>query len=115
MVVLDDLGVALRRLRIRPGGSSGGHNGLNYIERALGTDQYPRLRIGIDALPPFVPGKRLRAPAVFRRAASARAGDRKSAQALDDLDGKRCHGSDERLLMQMRTKRKRNKPHERQR
>ena len=45
------------RLRIRPGGSSGGHNGLKDIERALGTDQYPRLRIGIDAPPPFVPGK----------------------------------------------------------
>jgi PTH1 family peptidyl-tRNA hydrolase len=44
-------------LRIRPGGSSGGHNGLKDIERALGTDQYPRLRIGIDAPPPFLPGK----------------------------------------------------------
>src|SRR5205814_943481 len=57
MVVLDDLALPCGRLRIRPGGSSGGHNGLKDIERALGTDQYPRLRIGIDAPPPFVPGK----------------------------------------------------------
>src|SRR5205814_8531084 len=57
MVVLDDLALPCGRLRIRSGGSSGGHNGLKDIERLLGTDQYPRLRIGIDAPPPFVPGK----------------------------------------------------------
>jgi len=57
MVVLDDLALPCGRLRIRLGGSSGGHNGLKDIERALGTDQYPRLRIGIDAPPPFLPGK----------------------------------------------------------
>lgn len=57
MVVLDDLALPCGRLRIRNGGSSGGHNGLKDIERALGTDQYPRLRIGLDAPPPFVPGR----------------------------------------------------------
>jgi PTH1 family peptidyl-tRNA hydrolase len=57
MIVLDDLALPCGKLRIRPGGSSGGHNGLKDIERALGTDQYPRLRIGLDAPPPFVPGK----------------------------------------------------------
>jgi len=57
MVVLDDRALPCGKLRIRPGGSSGGHNGLKDIERALGTDQYPRLRIGIDAPPQFVPGK----------------------------------------------------------
>src|SRR5678815_6195614 len=57
MIVLDDLALPCGRLRIRPGGSSGGHNGLKDIERALGTDQYPRLRIGIDTPPQFVPGK----------------------------------------------------------
>ena len=57
MVVLDDLALPCGKLRIRPGGSSGGHNGLKDIERALGTSQYPRLRIGIDAPPQFVPGK----------------------------------------------------------
>ena len=57
MVVLDDLALPCGRLRIRTGGSGGGHNGLKDIERALGTSQYPRLRIGIDAPPPRIPGR----------------------------------------------------------
>lgn len=57
MVVLDDLALPAGKLRIRKGGSSGGHNGLRDIERALGTDQYPRLRIGIDAPPTQMPGR----------------------------------------------------------
>jgi peptidyl-tRNA hydrolase, PTH1 family len=57
MVVLDDLALPCGKIRIRPGGSSGGHNGLKDIQRALGTDDYPRLRIGIDAPPPRVPGR----------------------------------------------------------
>jgi peptidyl-tRNA hydrolase, PTH1 family len=57
MVVLDDLALPIGKLRIRTGGSSGGHNGLKDIERALSSDQYPRLRIGIDPPPQFVPGK----------------------------------------------------------
>jgi peptidyl-tRNA hydrolase, PTH1 family len=56
MVVLDDLALPSGRLRIRGGGSSGGHNGLKDVERAIGTEQYPRLRIGIDAPPPRIPG-----------------------------------------------------------
>jgi PTH1 family peptidyl-tRNA hydrolase len=42
-------------LRLRKSGSSGGHNGLKDIERMLGTQVYPRLRVGIDAPPPRVP------------------------------------------------------------
>jgi PTH1 family peptidyl-tRNA hydrolase len=57
MIVLDDLALPCGKLRIRPGGSNGGHNGLKDIERALGTSQYPRLRLGIDVPPPFLPGK----------------------------------------------------------
>ena len=57
MVVLDDLALPSGKIRIRPSGSSGGHNGLKDIERALGTDEYPRLRIGIDAPPPRIPGR----------------------------------------------------------
>jgi PTH1 family peptidyl-tRNA hydrolase len=57
MIVLDDLALPCGKLRIRSSGSSGGHNGLKDIERALGTIQYARLRIGIDAPPAFVPGK----------------------------------------------------------
>jgi len=55
--VLDDLALPSGKLRIRPGGSDGGHNGLRDLQRALGTNQYPRLRLGIDAPPPPIPGK----------------------------------------------------------
>ena len=57
MVVLDDVALPVGKLRIRSSGSSGGHNGLRDIERLLGTMQYPRLRVGIDAPPPRVPQK----------------------------------------------------------
>jgi len=57
MVVLDDLALPCGKIRIRPGGSSGGHNGLKDIQRALGTDQYSRLRLGIDPAPPRIPGR----------------------------------------------------------
>lgn len=57
MVILDDLALPCGKLRIRKGGSSGGHNGLKDIERVLGTDEYPRLRIGIDPPPVRIPGR----------------------------------------------------------
>lgn len=55
IVILDDIALPCGKIRIRAGGSSGGHNGLKDIERALGTPQYPRLRIGIDPPPPRHP------------------------------------------------------------
>ncbi len=57
LVILDDLALPCGKLRLRPGGSNGGHNGLRDIERALSSPAYPRLRIGIDAPPEFVPGR----------------------------------------------------------
>ena len=57
MVVLDDLALPVGRLRLRGSGSSGGHNGLKDIERALASNEYPRLRIGIDPAPPRVAGR----------------------------------------------------------
>ncbi len=51
MVVLDDIALPCGRIRLRAEGSSGGHNGLKDIERALGDNQYPRLRLGIDPPP----------------------------------------------------------------
>ncbi|MFW6163668.1 MAG: aminoacyl-tRNA hydrolase [Planctomycetota bacterium] len=47
MVVCDDLNLGLGALRLRPRGSSGGHNGLASIIECLGTDAFPRLRIGV--------------------------------------------------------------------
>jgi PTH1 family peptidyl-tRNA hydrolase len=55
MIVLDDLALPCGKIRIRAGGSSGGHNGLRDIERALGTSDYARLRVGIDPKPDRVP------------------------------------------------------------
>lgn len=55
MIVLDDIALPCGKIRLRSGGSSGGHNGLKSIEQSLGTSQYPRLRIGIDPPPQFVP------------------------------------------------------------
>jgi PTH1 family peptidyl-tRNA hydrolase len=47
LVVVDDLALPLDKLRLRPGGSDAGHNGLKDIQATLGTDQYPKLRFGI--------------------------------------------------------------------
>jgi peptidyl-tRNA hydrolase, PTH1 family len=51
LVVLDDFALPLGRLRIRPDGSSGGHNGLESIIAQFGTEEIPRLRIGIGSAP----------------------------------------------------------------
>jgi len=51
LVVVDDLDLPLARLRIRPHGSSGGHNGLRSILETLGTDRFPRLRVGVGRPP----------------------------------------------------------------
>jgi PTH1 family peptidyl-tRNA hydrolase len=47
IVVCDDLNLDFGKLRLRPSGSSGGHNGLKSIQELLGTEAYPRLRVGI--------------------------------------------------------------------
>jgi PTH1 family peptidyl-tRNA hydrolase len=49
MVVLDDFALPLGKLRFRPSGSSGGHNGLQSVIEHLGTPAVPRLRIGIGS------------------------------------------------------------------
>jgi PTH1 family peptidyl-tRNA hydrolase len=45
--MVDDADLALGTLRLRGAGSSGGHHGLESVERSIGTQAYPRLRIGI--------------------------------------------------------------------
>jgi PTH1 family peptidyl-tRNA hydrolase len=47
LVIVDELALPLSKLRLRPGGSAAGHNGLKSVEELLDTDQYPRLRFGI--------------------------------------------------------------------
>jgi PTH1 family peptidyl-tRNA hydrolase len=51
LVVLDDFALPLGRLRLRLDGGPGGHNGLESIIVELGTENVPRLRIGIGAAP----------------------------------------------------------------
>lgn len=52
LVVVDDVALDVGRVRFRPGGSAGGHNGLKSVQAALGTVDYNRLRIGVGPLPP---------------------------------------------------------------
>ena len=49
LVISDDVALPLGKLRIRAGGSAGGHNGLKNIIAHLGTDQFPRIRVGVGA------------------------------------------------------------------
>ena len=51
LVLSDDTALPLGKLRIRKGGSAGGHNGLKSIIQHLGTDQFPRLRVGVGDKP----------------------------------------------------------------
>lgn len=51
LVISDDVDLPLGKLRIRTGGSAGGHNGLKSIIQHLGTDQFPRIKLGVGGKP----------------------------------------------------------------
>lgn len=51
IVVSDEVALPIGKLRVRTKGSAGGHNGLKNIIAMLGTDQFPRIRIGVGAAP----------------------------------------------------------------
>jgi len=81
LVVCDDFALPLGTIRLRASGSSGGHNGLSDVEAALGTRDYPRLRIGVGpctredpkdfVLGRFAKAERAAAEESFDRAADA--------------------------------------------
>lgn len=81
VVVCDDYHLPVGVLRLRGGGSAGGHNGLTDVARCLGTQEYPRLRLGIGApggaearefvLARFRPGERRPMEEAYERAAEA--------------------------------------------
>ena len=52
VIVYDDMAIPVGKIRLRPGGSSGSHNGMNNIIQHMGTDEIKRIRVGIGE-PPF--------------------------------------------------------------
>ncbi len=82
LVVSDDVNLPLGTMRLRRGGSSGGHKGLDDVILRLGQDDFARLRVGVgnDRMPsdltgfvtePFATGERPIAEEIFGRAADA--------------------------------------------
>jgi PTH1 family peptidyl-tRNA hydrolase len=54
IVIYDDVSLDFGKIRIRPSGSAGGHNGIKNIIKILGTKNFPRIRIGIDKKPDYM-------------------------------------------------------------
>jgi PTH1 family peptidyl-tRNA hydrolase len=82
LVVVDEVALPFGRLRARPRGSAGGHNGLKSVIERLGTTEFPRLRLGVGrgdgrrdladhVLSKFEPGERAELESLIARAADA--------------------------------------------
>ena len=65
LVIYDDVSLPVGKLRVRPSGSAGGHNGIKNIIAHLGTDVFPRVKIGAGA--PAGGGAESRTTATARR------------------------------------------------
>lgn len=83
VVVLDEVNLEPGRVRVRPSGSAGGHNGLKSVAQLLGTQAFARVRIGVGR--GHVPGRDLVARVLGRiepeDAAAVAAGERLAAEA----------------------------------
>jgi PTH1 family peptidyl-tRNA hydrolase len=82
LVVCDDAAIDLGAVRVRRSGSAGGHRGLESIIAALGTEDFPRLRIGIRTAPVLSGDLAERVLAPFSREESEEAG-RQAARAAE--------------------------------
>lgn len=82
LVVLDDMALPLGKLRLRAGGSAGGHNGLRSLIEHLGTAEIPRLRVGIGAAAGEATGHVLGRFALEEKAALAQSLER-AVSAID--------------------------------
>jgi PTH1 family peptidyl-tRNA hydrolase len=51
LVVVDDVALEVGRVRFRPAGGAGGHNGLRSVAATLGSEAFPRLRVGVGTCP----------------------------------------------------------------
>jgi PTH1 family peptidyl-tRNA hydrolase len=81
LVICDDFNLPLGQLRLRTGGSHGGHNGLRSIVESLGAEEFPRLRLGVGpvagmdtvdfCLAKFPPGEEAEVEEMVTRAADA--------------------------------------------
>ena len=52
LVIYDDISLDIGRVRVREGGSAGGHNGMKSLIEHFGSDAFPRLRLGVGPQPP---------------------------------------------------------------
>lgn len=82
LVVYDDIDLPLGRIRIRPGGGPGTHNGMRSVVAEIGSESFPRVRLGIHpagargdlvdhVLSPFADGEKEQAEQMVTRAAEA--------------------------------------------
>ncbi len=51
LVIFDDISLPVGRIRVRRDGSAGGHNGIKSMIQSLGSDQFPRVKVGVGAKP----------------------------------------------------------------